>query len=172
MLYGFIYFFISYTAVNQEFKLFVQNRVIKIRENVNIYLWRYCGTEENPADIITRLSSLNNSSDNLSKNSIGWDGPLFLKEIKEQSLFTEDMHENKNHEMYEKIVDKFNMETLSKLGHLVALSKDVCSTEKVTNIKNVSDVDKLFRLSAWVLRFIRNLKKRRSKKLNLFHSQK
>ena len=73
------------------------------------------------------------------------------------------MHENKNHEMYEEIVDKFNMETLSKLANLVALSKDVCSIEKVANIKNVSDVDKLFRLSAWVLRFIRNLKKRRKK---------
>ena len=169
---GFIYFFIPYTAVNQEFRLFVQNRVIKIRENVHISLWRYCGTEENPVDIIARFRSPNNSSDNLSNNSIWWDVPLFLKKIKGQPLFTEDMHENKNHEMYEGIVDKFNMETLSKSANLVALSKDVCSIEKVTNIKNVSDVDKLFRLSAWVLRFIRNLKKRRNKKLNLFHSQK
>ena len=29
-------------AVNQEFKLLVQNRVIRIRENVNASLWRYC----------------------------------------------------------------------------------------------------------------------------------
>ena len=39
-------------------------------------------------------------------------GPLFLKEIKEQCLFTEDKHENKNHEMYEEIVDEFIKETL------------------------------------------------------------
>ena len=57
-------------AVNQEFKLFVQNRVIKNRENVNASLWRYCDTKENPADIITRFSSSNNSSENLSNNSI------------------------------------------------------------------------------------------------------
>ena len=63
--------------------------------------------------------------------------------------------------MYEKIVDKFNKETLSKMTNLVALSKDVYSIEKVISIKNVSDVNKLFRLSAWVLRFVTNLKKKR-----------
>ena len=44
-------------AVNQKFRLFVQNRVIKIHENVNPSLRRYCGTKENPAAIITRFSS-------------------------------------------------------------------------------------------------------------------
>ena len=79
MLGGFIYFFIPDTAVNQEFRLFVQNSANKIRENVNISLWRYCGADENPVDIIARLSSLNNSSDNLSNNSIWWDGPFVFK---------------------------------------------------------------------------------------------
>ena len=51
-------------GVNQEFILFVQNRVIKILENVNASLWRYCDTKENPADIITRFSLSNNSSEN------------------------------------------------------------------------------------------------------------
>ena len=77
-------------AVNQKFKLFVQNRVIKIRENVNAFLWRYRDTKENPADIITRFSSSDKLSENLSNNSIWWDGPLFLK-IKGQCLFAEDM---------------------------------------------------------------------------------
>ena len=50
--------------------------------------------------------------------------------------------------MYEEIVEEFNKETLRKSANLVALSKDVCSFEKVINIKNVSDVNKLFRLFA------------------------
>ena len=50
--------------------------------------------------------------------------------------------------MYEKIVDKFNKKTLSKTENLVALWKDVYSIEKVISIKNVSDVNKIFRLSA------------------------
>ena len=41
---------------------------------------------------------------------------MFLKEIKEQYLFTEDKHEKKNQEMYEETVDEFNTETLSKLA--------------------------------------------------------
>ena len=66
--------------------------------------------------IITRFSISNDSSENLSHNSIWWDGPLFLKEIKEQCLFREDKHEKKNQEMYEETVDEFNKETLSKLA--------------------------------------------------------
>ena len=42
-------------AVNQEFKLFAQNRVIKTRESVKPSLWNYCNTKERPADIITRF---------------------------------------------------------------------------------------------------------------------
>ena len=57
-------------AVNQEFRLFIKNRVIKMRENLNPSLRKYCGTNENLADIITRFSSSNNSSENLSNNSI------------------------------------------------------------------------------------------------------
>ena len=93
---------------------------------------------------------------------------MFLKENKEQCLFAEDKHGNKKHEMYEKIADEFNKETLGKTANLIVLSKDLYSIEKVINIKNVSDVNNLFRLSAWVLRFITNLKKkRRNEKLDL-----
>ena len=93
---------------------------------------------------------------------------MFLKGIKGQCLFAEDKHENKKHEMYEKIADEFNKETLNKTENLVAWLKEVYRIEKVINIKNVSDVNKLFRLSVWVLRFITNLKKKRwSEKLNL-----
>ena len=93
---------------------------------------------------------------------------MFLKENEEQCLFAEDKHGNKKHEMYEKIADEFNKETLGRTANLIVLSKDLYSIEKVINIKNVSDVNNLFRLSAWVLRFITNLKKkRRNEKLDL-----
>ena len=142
--------------------------MIKIRENVSASLWRYCDTNENPADVITRFSSSNNSLENLSNNSVWWDGPLLLKGLKEQCLFAKDKHGNKKHKMYEKIADEFNKETLKKTASLVALLKDVYKIEKVISIKNISDVNNLFRLSAWVLRFITNLKKKsRNEKLNL-----
>ena len=40
-------------AVNQEFKLFVQNGVIKIRESVKPSLWNYCNGKKNLADMVT-----------------------------------------------------------------------------------------------------------------------
>ena len=70
--------------------------------------------------------------------------------------------------MYEKIPDEFNKEALSKTANLIVLSKDLYSIEKDISIENVSDVNNLFRLSAQVLRFITNFKKkRRNEKLNL-----
>ena len=92
---------------------------------------------------------------------------MFLKEIKEQCLFTEDKHRNKKHEIYEKIADEFNKEILSKTANLVALLKDVYSIEKVVSIKNVRDVNKLFVcLRGWcvLLQILR--KKSRNEKLN------
>ena len=68
-------------AVNQEFKLFVQKRVIKIRKSVKPSLWNYCNTKENPADIITRFRP-----HDLSSNSLWWEGPFLLKDIKEETL--------------------------------------------------------------------------------------
>ena len=101
---------------------------------------------------------------------------MFLKEIKEQCLFAEDKHENENYQMDKETVDEFNKETFIKSTNLAELSKDVCSIEKIINTKNVNDVNKLFRLPSWVLRFITNLKKKcQNEKLNLdylFDAQK
>ena len=45
---------------NQKpWKLWIQNRVNKIRENVNTERWNYLTSENNPADVATRRASLN-----------------------------------------------------------------------------------------------------------------
>lgn len=79
-------------GVNQELRLFEQNRAIKICENVNPALWKYCGAKENPVEIITRFSSSNNLFEICQIILIWWDVPLFLKEIKKKkkSLFIDD----------------------------------------------------------------------------------
>ena len=43
-------------SINKEFKTFVQNRGLSITKNVDYSNWRYCKTNENPADIITRAN--------------------------------------------------------------------------------------------------------------------
>ena len=46
-------------GVGKEYKTFIQNRVLEIRSNVEASHWLYCNTENNPADLITRVN-LNN----------------------------------------------------------------------------------------------------------------
>ena len=48
-------------STKREFKVFVKNRVEKIRENVKPSSWNYCHTTNNPADLITRFNPGNNS---------------------------------------------------------------------------------------------------------------
>ena len=81
-------------SINREFKTFVQNRVVSIRKNVDHSNWRYCKTNENPADIITRA---NKNFD----EKLWWNGPPFLRNtnsfyscattIHEESLLEEEI---------------------------------------------------------------------------------
>ena len=64
--------------INSEFKTFVQNRLIAIRNNVHLDNWKYCSTNENPADIITKINVRD-----ISTNNLWWEGPHFLKNIAE-----------------------------------------------------------------------------------------
>ena len=54
-------------AEEKELKTFVQNRVIEIRQNVKAENWSYCRTNENPADLVTRIEG------NGVENTIWWE---------------------------------------------------------------------------------------------------
>ena len=60
--------------MDKEFKTFVQNRLIEIRSKVEPSKWLYCNTEQNPADIITRVNVKNLD------NEMWLNGPAFLYE--------------------------------------------------------------------------------------------
>ena len=55
---------------HKTWKLWIQNRVKKIGENVNIEHWNYVN---NPADVATRRTSPNS----LVKNLLRWNGPFW-----------------------------------------------------------------------------------------------
>ena len=48
---------------NQEFKTFIENRVMEIRKNTLLENWHYRKTKENRSDLITRkqIIALNNN---------------------------------------------------------------------------------------------------------------
>ena len=141
----------------------MQNRVIKIRESVKPSLWNYCNTKENPADIITRFRP-----HDLSSNSLWWEGPFFLKDINEETLCTKENLEIETQKNDAEFITEFGREIINKSTTLVSILKEVFSIGNVINIEHFSDLIKLFCLSAWVLRFVINLKKKHSgRKLNL-----
>ena len=59
-------------SLEKEFKTFVQNRVLEIRNSLSRDKWFYCRLELNPADLLTRTNL-----DNLSSH-IWFEGPTFL----------------------------------------------------------------------------------------------
>ena len=61
-------------GTSRVFKVFVQNRLIKICENSTPDKWYYCNTTENPADLITRFYS-----GNLSECKLWTEGPEMPK---------------------------------------------------------------------------------------------
>ena len=62
-------------AEKKEFKVFVQNRVIDIRKHVSSSdKWFYVKSEDNPADIITRMNCIVNQN-------LWWHGPRFLLDV-------------------------------------------------------------------------------------------
>ena len=127
----------------------MQNRVIKIRESVKPSLWNYCNTKENPADIITRFRP-----HDLSSNSLWWEGPFFLKDINEETLCTKENLEIETQKNDAEFITEFGREIINKSTTLVTISKDVFDIGNVINIEHFSNLIKLFRLSAWVLRFV------------------
>ena len=137
-------------ARHKGFKLFVENRVIVIRDLIPIDRWQYASTKENVSDIITRFNSID-----LVNNRKWWKGPKFL-----YCYFEESFHDRKN-------VDFFNLKD-SLLAQYNDEVKNICSVNlclscedilKIIDLCRFSNLRKLCFVTALVLRFVYNLKR-------------
>ena len=137
-------------SFNKEYKAFVQNRIDEIRKNTDTNFWNYCKTTENPADLITRS---NTSPSVLSCNKLWWEGPSFLKNSKDQWL-------KEKADQEKRVVNDIELKTNTVA--MVTLESNV-QLNKVIEIENFSTLTRLIRVTAWVLRFVKNLKMKISK---------
>jgi hypothetical protein len=137
-------------ATNKEFKTFVQNRVVTIRENVDSSKWHYCKTINNPADIITR--------ENKYINEVWWNGPLFLSTSyvteEEDSPSKNDCDSFKDELQYKKEETHVNK----------VQQKDKSSIQNIVDINRFSNLFKLYRTTAYVIRFVNNIKRKKNKR--------
>ena len=141
---------LTWIQSGKKLKPFEETRVQKIRENVNPNRWFHCKSEENPADVITRFTPLDDDKSNLFYN-----GPLFLKNFNEEKSIEVNM------DIMNKIVNDYTGEVIRDniTRHTLINSKsDLVEITKVIDTNKYSNLRKLFEVTGWMLRFVNNLK--------------
>lgn len=124
-----------------EWKQFVKHRVQEILKLTRVEDWRHCPGKVNPAD----LGSRGMQGDELKDSSLWWHGPQWLSgdESGWPGFSIERTQESEEEERRSAVM-------------MVGV-EEVKSIAEVINIEHYSDLSRLFRVSAWVLRFVNNL---------------
>lgn len=121
---------------------FVENRVAEIRAKTRMGSWSFVQGEDNPADLITRGIKARA----LIESNLWWRGPTWLA--------SKQIYPDKNCGGDAQLM----IEEQS-----IECNKCTEGTEKpassILNIENYGSYNRLLRTTAWVLRFIKNLKK-------------
>lgn len=127
-----------------KLKAYVSNRVRVIQQLTDRWRWLYVNTQENPADFISRGLGPRD----ISCCSMWWDGPAFLhcREYSCDSIV----------QLPDEIPEKKPDSTQNKI---------VALTTKTHNdifeyLQKYSDLNKMIRVTAYVLRFCSNLRTR------------
>ena len=127
----------------KEWKTFVRHRVNEILKITTKSEWGYCPRKENPADIGSRGLG----ADSLQKTDLWWNGPGWLSSPREGWPSTPEGIET----------DESTLE--SKKGLVLTLTaKKQFSPENIINVQKYSKINKLYRVTAYVKRFISNIK--------------
>ena len=133
---------LSWIQNKGEWKQFVQHRVDEILRLTNKEEWAYCSTLENPAD----LGSRGVLASQLKEGELWWRGPRWLTGQKEDwPVMNEDFQTPET--TYEE-----------KKSTSVMLVKTKEETTAVVNVNDYSKLQRLVCVTAWVRRFVNNLK--------------
>eukprot|EP00795_Rhopilema_esculentum_P005667 gene5667-10907_t len=144
----------------KEYKPFVQNRVLEIRKHVPPSCWNFCPTDLNPADLASRGCKMSQ----ISGSEIWWFGPTFL--AKSENYWPAVLNFETKTKIPEDVSFELNRETKSnprKDFSDVFVGVSTASNyalENVIKAEYFSDENRLFRVSAYVFRFVGNLKRR------------
>ena len=157
-------------GVNREFKQFVQNRVVEIRGLVKTAHWDYCPSENNPADICSRGSF----ASKLVANRLWWNGPEFLLKGKDawpnlpvnpEVISTEpDTWLQLKKESSSSQKKQRNSTVLANVVADRVTSERKLNLDCIIPLKGFSSLQRLIRVTAYVLRFVSNVKRKNEKK--------
>ena len=137
----------------KAWKPYIQHRVSRIRELTNEANWNFCPGELNPADLPSRGCG----GEQLAQNQTWWNGPKFLKLVREhwpespQTSALSDDEEALQEVLKSPVSVTHSLVTTESEDHSINLSQ-------VIDIERYCSVTRLFRVTAYLLRFIGNAK--------------
>ena len=132
---------LSWLRSEKHLPVFVKNRVSEIQAS-QFNQHKYCPTKQNPADLLTRGIS----SDALNSSHLWWHGPPWLKD-----------GDWPISPVYDSKIDNDEESETTENVHVANTSPVSCDgIGAVIDVTKYSSLRKLQRVSAWVLRFLRN----------------
>ena len=137
-------------SVDKEYKQFVENRVQEIRRLSCPNDWKYCPTKENPADIASR----GKSASKLAAADKWWYGPTFLMNGKE-SWPEQPTCEDEGQDTVLELRNPKPTVMSAVVGTEVQQEQNL---ENVLDPSKYSKLDKLLRITAYVRRFVVNIR--------------
>jgi len=133
-------------GLKKEWKQFVQNRVVEIRRLVAADCWYHCPGRENPADIPSRGIT----PSELRSNTIWRHGPSWLVNLScEPNLVEEE-----DLIMPEACAVELRA-VQPKSSHILLSSSESADLACVVKLENFSKLNRLLRVTAYVLRFVK-----------------
>ena len=136
---------------SKQFKQFVQNRVQKIRSLWSKEHWRYCPSELNPSDIASRGAK----GSDIASSDLWWKGAPFVEKEEDQwpSLPNCPISEST-------VSDGATKELRKEISSVVTASVQVSQNiSEVIQPDKFSSLNKLIRVTALVLKFIKRIKR-------------
>ncbi|CAG2188672.1 unnamed protein product [Mytilus edulis] len=120
---------------------FLRNRVTEIRKLTNTQEWRYCPTKDNPADLLTRGLSVSQ----FEKNTLWFNGPEWITDTSKWPSW-------KPNETTV-LLTSTDIEDSSTADNEIDNQQGI---HQIVQITRYSTLSKLLRITAYLLRFIRN----------------
>ena len=133
----------------KELKPFVANRVKKIKGLTSLTNWKYCPTSDNPADLLTRGIS----SQQLKSSEMWKQGPSWLPQELQWPAWSP------TEGVPRQAVSLLTAETTTPTGTAVTNHAEGPGLHQLITVSNFSTLSKLLSVTAYVLRFVQNLRK-------------
>ena len=130
----------------------MQNRVNELLSLNEESMWNHCPSIENPADVGSR----GEGAAKLKSNVLWWNGPPWLSEPMRNWPISEECSETIAEEC---CVEMKKGQAIEAVGEAVLLTTNgMPNMDTIIPIADFSSGDKLFRITALVMRFVKNLK--------------